>query len=88
LQLFSFLLSATLLFAPAALAQETNVPNWRAPVLIASANDIVDFNTKTLKYHSPSCIWAKRCTEHCIKISRAEAKQRGGIPCKVCGASE
>lgn len=57
-------------------------------VLAASQRDIVDFNTQSLKYHDPDCIWAKRCTVHCIKITRAEAKKRGGIPCKVCGGGE
>ena len=52
------------------------------------ATYIVDFNTVTHKYHNPDCIWAKRCTVHCIKITRAEAKARGGIPCKVCGGGE
>jgi hypothetical protein len=54
----------------------------------SSPSDIVDFNTQTLKYHDPNCIWEKRCTVHCIKISRAEAKKRGGIPCKVCNGGE
>jgi hypothetical protein len=49
---------------------------------------IVDFNTQTLKYHDPNCIWAQRCTVHCIKISRAEAKRRGGVACKVCNGGE
>ncbi|MBX9877596.1 MAG: hypothetical protein K2Y22_03985 [Candidatus Obscuribacterales bacterium] len=53
-----------------------------------SPQDIVDFNTHSLKYHDPNCIWAKRCTVNCIKISRKEAKQRGGVPCKVCGGGE
>ena len=51
----------------------------------ASQRDIVDFNTQSLKYHEPNCIWAKRCTVNCIKITRAEAKKRGGIPCQICG---
>lgn len=55
---------------------------------ISDDNFIVDFNTQTLKYHDPNCRWAKRCTVHCIKISRAEAKRRGGIACKVCNGGE
>ena len=47
--------------------------------------DVVAFNVQTLKYHGLSCIWAKRCTRHCVTIERADAIQRGGIPCKVCG---
>jgi len=45
----------------------------------------VYFNTKTLKFHHPSCRWAKRCTRNCILIPRSEAIRRGGVPCKVCG---
>jgi hypothetical protein len=59
------------------------------PILLAAkSSDIVDFNTQTHKYHDPNCIWAKRCTVHCIKITRAEANRRGGIACKVCGGGE
>lgn len=46
---------------------------------------MVVYNTKTGKYHSPSCQWAKKCTVNCIKIDKQEAIRRGGIPCKVCG---
>lgn len=56
--------------------------------LEASPNDIVVFNTNSRKYHIPSCTWAKRCTKNCIKIKRSEAKNRGGVPCKVCEAWE
>lgn len=55
---------------------------------LSSGDDVVVFNTKTFKYHIPSCMWAKRCTCNCIKISRKEACSRGGVPCKVCGAGE
>jgi hypothetical protein len=55
-------------------------------ILIATKDsDIVDFNTNTLKFHDPNCLWARRCTVHCIKITRSEAFKRGGVPCKVCG---
>ena len=47
--------------------------------------EMVIFNTQTLKYHKPSCRWAKKCTVNCIKIDKKEAKKRGGVPCKVCG---
>ena len=47
--------------------------------------EMVMFNTKTLKYHKPSCRWAIKCTVNCIKIDKKEAIRRGGIPCKVCG---
>ena len=51
-----------------------------------SIADTVVYNTKTQKYHSPNCEWAKKCTVNCIRIERKQAVQRGGIPCKVCGA--
>lgn len=55
---------------------------------IARASDTVCFNTSNNKFHSLSCIWAKRCTVNCIELSRKEAHKRGGIPCKVCGGGE
>lgn len=47
--------------------------------------EMVIYNTKTGKYHSLDCKWAKQCTVNCIKIDKKEAKKRGGIPCKICG---
>jgi len=47
-------------------------------------NRIVMFNTNTLKYHKPTCRWAKRCTRNCIPLKLGEAIRRGGVPCKVC----
>lgn len=47
--------------------------------------EIVVFNTKTHKYHNPSCSSAKKCTVNCIKIEKEQAKAKGGVPCKVCG---
>jgi hypothetical protein len=58
------------------------------PVLAASDSDIVVFNVQNNKYHSRSCVWACRCTVHCINLTRGEAHKRGGIPCKVCGGGE
>jgi hypothetical protein len=55
--------------------------------LQAKDTDTVVFNPRSLKYHIPSCSAAKRCT-HCIPITRREAKNRGGVPCKLCGAGE
>ncbi|MFH1653526.1 MAG: hypothetical protein ABIE74_05675 [Pseudomonadota bacterium] len=49
------------------------------------ANEEVFFNKKTHKVHKLSCEWAHRCTKNCIKIKRADAFNRGGVPCKVCG---
>ena len=50
-----------------------------------NSQDIVSFNTNSLKYHCPSCQWAKKCTRNCISITRDEAIKVGGVPCKVCG---
>lgn len=47
--------------------------------------EMVMYNTKTGKYHTLTCKWAKKCTVNCIKIDKKEAKKRGGVPCKVCG---
>ena len=47
--------------------------------------EMVMFNTKTYKYHSLNCKWAKKCTVNCVKIEKKIAIKRGGIPCKVCG---
>lgn len=47
--------------------------------------ETVVFNTKTLKYHKPTCSSAKKCTVNCIKIDKKEAIARHGKPCKVCG---
>lgn len=52
-----------------------------------SDSEKVAFNTNSLKYHCPSCSAAKRCTVNCITVTRAEAKRRGGVPCKICGGS-
>lgn len=51
----------------------------------AQITAMADFNVNTFKYHNPHCKWAIRCTSSCIRITRAEAIRRGGIPCKVCG---
>lgn len=48
--------------------------------------DTVVYNTQTGKYHAQSCASAKKCTVNCIKIDRKQAVQRGGVPCKICGA--
>ncbi len=44
----------------------------------------VAFNEASLKYHTPSCLWVKRCTVNCICLPLSEAQRRGGVPCKVC----
>ena len=45
---------------------------------------MVTFNTQTLKYHCPTCRWAKKCTVNCIVIPLAEAIEKDGVACKVC----
>jgi len=52
---------------------------------VSAIADTVVYNTKTGKYHSIGCQWAKKCTVNCINIDRKQAKARGGVPCKVCG---
>ena len=47
--------------------------------------EVVVFNTKTHKYHAPSCNYAKKCTVNCVKLEKQQAKAKGGVPCKVCG---
>lgn len=59
-----------------------------APIVShAAEEEIVVFNTKSLKYHCATCEWALKCTRNCIKIPKSEARRRGGTPCKVCGGS-
>jgi hypothetical protein len=59
-----------------------------ATTLAAAADDeIVAFNTKSLKYHCLTCQWAIKCTRNCITIKKSEAITRGGVACKVCGGS-
>lgn len=52
---------------------------------IAPSSALVAYNTKSGKYHCPSCRWAVRCTRNCIEISAEEAVNRGGISCSGCG---
>lgn len=47
--------------------------------------ETVVFNTKSHKYHKPSCSYAIKCTVNCINIEKQQAKAKGGVPCKVCG---
>ncbi len=56
-------------------------------VIAADPDEMVAFNTKTLKFHCLSCQWAVKCTQNCVTIPRSEAIKRGGVPCKVCGGS-
>src|SRR6266699_4131961 len=59
-------------------------------VAVATAggdDELVVFNTKTLKYHCLQCQYAVKCTKNCVTIKKSEAVKRGGVPCKVCGGS-
>jgi len=47
--------------------------------------DVVVYNVKTGKIHSPGCQWAQKCTVNCVRMERAKALKSGGVPCKVCG---
>jgi len=53
----------------------------------AAQDEIVAFNTSSLKYHCLTCQWALKCTKNCVDIPKSEAIKRGGVPCKVCGGS-
>ena len=53
----------------------------------AAAQQKVVFNTRSHKYHCASCPAAVRCTRNCIVITLADAKARGGVPCKICGGT-
>ena len=53
----------------------------------ADNDEMVVFNTKSLKYHCSKCQYAVKCTKSCITIKKSEAIKRGGVPCKVCGGS-
>jgi len=52
------------------------------PAMVAART--VTYNTKTGKYHDPSCASAIRCTVNCVDIPLKEAKSSGGVPCKKC----
>ena len=52
-----------------------------------NSEEIVTFNTKSLKYHCRTCRSALRCRTNCVQIPVSEAKKRGGVPCKVCGGT-
>lgn len=50
--------------------------------------DIVVYNTKTYKYHKPTCPWAVCCTANCSNLPRSEVRLLGAIPCSYCGGGE
>lgn len=53
----------------------------------AAADEKVTFNAVSKKYHCPTCRYAKACTRNCITTTLADAKERGGVACKVCGGT-
>lgn len=53
----------------------------------STRGEAVYFNRQSLKYHCLTCEWARKCTRNCREMSRAEAIDRGGVPCKVCHSS-
>jgi micrococcal nuclease len=46
---------------------------------------ILIFNTRSRKYHCPTCPAVPTCTRNCIEINAADLYNYGGIPCKICG---
>jgi hypothetical protein len=52
-----------------------------------TSTSTVSFNQSSRKYHCPTCSGALRCTRNCVSLSKAEAVQRGGVPCQICGGS-
>lgn len=52
----------------------------------ADKEEVVYFNTESLKYHCMTCRWALKCTKNCVRLKKEEAEQRG-TPCKVCHGS-
>lgn len=46
-------------------------------------SDTVSYNTQTKKFHNSGCRYYN--CGNCVRISRADAKSRGGVACKVCG---
>lgn len=54
---------------------------------LASDEEIVAFNEKSLKYHCTTCEWARKCTANCVMVKKSEAIRRGGVPGKVCNGT-
>lgn len=50
------------------------------------AEEVVYFNTDSLKYHCMTCRWAVKCTKNCVRMKKSEAEEKG-TPCKVCHGS-
>jgi hypothetical protein len=56
-------------------------------LLVDEKSEAVTFNTKTLKYHKPSCPAAKRCSVNCISTTRKKAIEVRGTPSRNVGVS-
>lgn len=69
-------LTVAVVFAPSAGARA-----------VGGDDEIVVFNTNTLKYHCVKREWALKCTRNCIELKKSKAKESGGVPCKVCGGT-
>lgn len=52
----------------------------------AGTDEIVMFNTKSYKYHCPSCRWAKKCTRNCISIKKVKRSNAAGSLARSVGA--
>lgn len=82
---FISLVFLLMMFGSSSLLNGSNgIPAGSAEVR-SPKSETVYFNTNSKKFHSPSCVWAKRCTRNCIPVSRDEALKQGGVACKVCG---
>ena len=74
---------------------KTPIPPWEfrkngkstekltAPVQSSTNEQEVVFNTKSKRYHCPTCNSVKTC-KNCIPMSLDEVKKNGGIPCGNC----
>ncbi len=63
-----------------------DIPSDRNRGSSTAGDEMVQFNTSSLKYHCASCRWALRCTRNCISIPLSEARRRG-VSCSSCGGS-
>lgn len=83
------LLGLTLLVALSARAGEPSRPDPEAsPSATATPIErVVSFNTKTHKYHCPSCSAALRCTKNCVTVELSRAQKSGAVACKLCNGT-
>ena len=55
------------------------------PSARVAAEEVVSFNTKSLKYHCRKCRTIGNCT-NCVDMALSKARERG-VACKVCRGS-